>query len=86
LTDATFEAWVTWGAGAGNWQRIFDFGTSLTGEDTSGTGSNYVFLTPRSSGGITRFGARASGETADNLGVDGPALPTNVLAHVAGDV
>ncbi|MBN2506877.1 MAG: cadherin-like domain-containing protein [Verrucomicrobia bacterium] len=83
LTDASFEAWVTWGGGAGNWQRIFDFGTSLTGEGTSGTGSDYVFLTPRSSGGITRFGARASGETADNVVVDGPALPTNVLAHVA---
>lgn len=49
LTDATFEAWVSWtmctGTGcANNWHRVFDFGTT----STATTGSN-IFLTPRSS-------------------------------------
>lgn len=52
LTNMTIEGWVTWGGG-GNWQRIFDFGSNDTGEDTDGskrpgTGFDYVFLTPRS--------------------------------------
>lgn len=45
LTDATFEAWVTW-QGGGSWQRIFDFGNS------SGTnGDTYIFATPSRGGG-----------------------------------
>ncbi|MBI5387134.1 MAG: cadherin-like domain-containing protein [Verrucomicrobia bacterium] len=81
LTNATFEAWVTWGGG-GNWQRIFDFGTSTNGEGLAGEGQNYIFLSPRGSTGGSRFGAKRTGE-AENLMLDGPALPTNVLTHVA---
>ena len=56
LTDATFEAWLTWNGGA-LWQRIFDFGNSFGGEDpyppadappegpTNFSGSSYLFLT-----------------------------------------
>lgn len=51
LTDATFEAWLTW-TGAGEWERIFDFGGSTGGEDpplaTSSHrdgGTSYLFLT-----------------------------------------
>ena len=45
LTDATFEAWLTW-QGGGAWQRIFDFGNSSSGEDVPGsTGTSYLFLT-----------------------------------------
>ena len=83
LTNATFEAWVTWSGGAGNCQRIFDFGNSITGENTSGTGSNYVFLTARTGGNLTTFGARSRGMTADNLAVNTLPLPVGVLTHVA---
>lgn len=47
LTNATLEAWVTWGGGSA-WQRIFDFGdsTSSTPEDNPASGKTYLFLTP----------------------------------------
>jgi hypothetical protein len=56
LTDATFEAWLTWNGGQA-WQRIFDFGSSALGEDpyapadapaespTTSGGTSYLFLT-----------------------------------------
>lgn len=52
LTNMTIEGWVTWN-GSANWQRIFDFGSNDTGEDTDGskrpgTGFDYMFLSPRS--------------------------------------
>jgi hypothetical protein len=48
LTNATIEAYVTWtGSAGGDWQRIFDFGTTDTGEDMLGTGSKYLFLSAR---------------------------------------
>lgn len=45
LTDASFEAWVTW-QGSGSWERIFDFGTSSGGEDVSSGNGGYIFLSP----------------------------------------
>jgi hypothetical protein len=47
LTNATFEAFVTWsttcpGNCTNNWERIFDFGSASQGD----SGSN-IFLTPR---------------------------------------
>jgi len=49
LSDATFEAWLTWNGGNA-WQRIFDFGNSTGGEDppppgTNYSGTSYLFLT-----------------------------------------
>jgi hypothetical protein len=56
LTDATFEAWLTWNGGA-PWQRIFDFGSSAGGQDPyppadappegpiTFRGTSYLFLT-----------------------------------------
>jgi len=45
LTDATFEAWVKWnGTAAGPWQRVFDFGTSTSGENGQGAGTTYIIL------------------------------------------
>jgi hypothetical protein len=47
LSEVSLEAWVTWkpllpvNFSASQWQRIFDFGSS-----TSGSGNNYLFLTP----------------------------------------
>jgi Concanavalin A-like lectin/glucanases superfamily len=53
LSDATFEAWLTWDGG-GAWQRIFDFGNSTKGEDTADAGSSYLFLTTNAATDSTR--------------------------------
>jgi hypothetical protein len=43
LTNATFEAWVTWtGSGGKDWQRIFDFGAN-----DGSNGTKYLFLSTR---------------------------------------
>jgi len=48
LTNLTVEAYVTWtGAAGGDWQRIFDFGSSNMAEGTQGTGAKYLFLSAR---------------------------------------
>ncbi len=48
LTNATIEAWVTWtGAAGGDWQRIFDFGSSNMADETPGVGNKYLFLSAR---------------------------------------
>jgi len=46
LENATFEAWITWGGGAG-WQRIFDFGNSDGPENAQGLGVTTLYLTPQ---------------------------------------
>ncbi len=69
-TDWSFAGWVLWNGG-GSWQRIFDFGDD---------GSHYLFLSPRTAGGLLRF-AIADGGGEQQL--SGPALPTNVWTHVA---
>lgn len=48
LSNVTIEAFVTWtGSAGGDWQRIFDFGSSDMAEDTPGTGTKYLFLSTR---------------------------------------
>jgi hypothetical protein len=48
LTNATIEAYVTWtGAAGGDWQRVFDFGSSDMAEDAAGSGAKYLFLSTR---------------------------------------
>jgi hypothetical protein len=78
LTDATFEAWVTWSTTCAPtpctnnvvWQRVFDFGEA----STSTTGSN-VFLTTRANtNGPVRTAlatAGASSETTSGFQLDG---------------
>jgi hypothetical protein len=88
LTNATLEAWVTWGGGNA-WQRIFDFGdtTNATPEDNPANGKSYLFLTPSTDvapAGVMRAvyslsGGAASAET--RLESTDP-LP-QVLTHVA---
>jgi hypothetical protein len=54
LTDATFEAWLTW-RGGNAWQRIFDFGNSSEGEGAQGmAGTSYLFLTAASGNDAAR--------------------------------
>ncbi len=48
LTSVTIEAYVTWtGSAGGDWQRIFDFGSSDMAEDVAGKGNKYLFLSAR---------------------------------------
>ena len=80
LTNATFEAWMTWTTPT-NWQRLFDFGSAATG--TSGA---YVFLALRvsTSGGcrvaISTAGSAAE-TTAGGAQVNGPVITTAVEHH-----
>jgi hypothetical protein len=58
LTSLTIETWVSWESpGGGDWQRIFDFGTSQGGEDISDGYGNYLFLSPEGPDGL-RFAVR----------------------------
>jgi hypothetical protein len=85
LTNATFEAWITWTA-ASTWQRIFDFGSNTSGENEQGTGDTYLFLTPRGVGstGPVRFAITVNSGGGETPILDRPsALPTGVELHVA---
>jgi hypothetical protein len=55
LTNATFEAWITW-AGGSNYQRVFDFGDSddPMPENNPKNGKTYLFVSPKTgAGGVT---------------------------------
>lgn len=99
LTDATFEAWLTW-TGGGAWQRIFDFGNSNGGEDmptivpgtTSDTygGTSYLFLTTNAAADSTRglpSGLRLAyshtGVGDEELCMGSEPFPKNVPTHIA---
>ncbi|MGC4033449.1 MAG: autotransporter-associated beta strand repeat-containing protein [Tepidisphaeraceae bacterium] len=66
----SFAGWVNWNGGA-SWQRLFDFGTGTT---------QYMFLTPSSSGGKLRFAIKNGG--AEQL-LETNAVPTGTWTHVA---
>jgi hypothetical protein len=76
LTDATFETWFTWGGG-GNWQRVFDLGTSDGGEDIVNGNGAYVFLSAPGPGANTRFAVRDPATANEPVLMDWPAaVPT----------
>ncbi len=89
LTNITIEIWLT-DNGSGNWARIYDFGSSSGGEDfptsvsPAATGTQYMFLTPRSSGGALRGAYTITGSGAGEQVVEwtGNALSGGVLKHV----
>jgi hypothetical protein len=83
LGSATFEVWLDW-AGGDIWQRIFDFGSTTNGrEDEPGSGSRYLFLTPRAGGDVLRVAFR-SPDVEGEVQVNGKApLPSGVEEHVA---
>ncbi len=86
LSNATFEAWVTFSGQGGAWQRIFDFGSNSNGEDAQGTGTTYAFLTARvGTDGVIRFAATLdpNGTPRENPVLDGPAMTPGELTHVA---
>ena len=84
LTSITIEMWVTNRMTADNWSRLFDFGNSNAGEGNAGTGTRYMFLSPRSGPGTLRGGYTITGGGAGEqlLEWQGNALPTNVAKHV----
>jgi hypothetical protein len=87
LASATFEIWLIW-HGGGAWQRIFDFGTSTDGEDDTGTGETYLFLTPEVSensdfDGVMRLTYSGSGGDEEVELNAVAALPQEREVHVA---
>lgn len=54
--NGTFEMWITYNVGP-NWSRIFDFGISNEGEDLTGGGLDFIFLTTKTPQGFPRFEA-----------------------------
>lgn len=91
LTNATLEAWVTWGGGD-PWQRIFDFGDSTAAmpEDNPADGKSYLFLTPATdtnSGGTIRAvysldGGAATAETRAEAAQTMPTAMSQVVVVV----
>jgi len=82
LTNATFEAWVTW-SGVGNtgsalWQRIFDFG-----DQTGSVGNIYLFLTPQSDTGVLVGLTNDHSLDDDDNVITSTALPQDVEKHLA---
>jgi hypothetical protein len=71
--DFTFAAWVRWDGG-GNWQRILDLGVDTT---------RYLFLTPQSGSGTTRFAITTSGNGAGEQQLNAPAFVPGAWTHVA---
>ncbi|MEO7494124.1 MAG: LamG-like jellyroll fold domain-containing protein [Massilia sp.] len=71
--DFTVSTWVYWDASK-NWARIFDFG--------SGT-SHFMFLTPRASNGLARFGISVNGSNGALVLDSNAALPVAQWVHVA---
>jgi len=84
LTNASFEAWVTWDAPAvGPWQRIFDFGVSDGGEDVVVGGGNYLFLSPAGDSNI-RFAVRDPATATEPVQDTAPRpLPLGVEVYLA---
>ncbi|MBN1419605.1 MAG: hypothetical protein JXP34_12580 [Planctomycetes bacterium] len=84
--SATFETWTTWDGPIGSsWQRIFDFGTSNAGENSSGgaDASYYIFLTPRSGSDTLRFGMNNPLPSRVERVIDHSRLTTGVAHHIA---
>jgi len=85
LSDASFEAWVTW-RGGNNWQRFFDFGdsTHATPEDNPASGKSYLYMTPQSGEGFALSGYSLAGNSAGQelRVVSAGPLAQSALSHV----
>jgi hypothetical protein len=92
LSNATFEAWVTWTGGTANWQRVFDFGSNDGAAGEQGTGASYIFFTPRAQAGTAanctgpanfpRVAATPAGPPQESCVMGASAFPTG-LTHIA---
>ncbi len=77
LVNVTFETWATW-QGSGDWQRIFDFGTSNAGEDNSGGEGGYFFLNAQP----WRFAVRDIPANGEPIQLNNGAMPVGLEFHV----
>jgi len=76
LTDMTVATWVNAAEGGGDWERIFDFGTSSS--------AGYMFLTPHTgSTGPVRFAITPSGGGGESIVDASASLPPDGWHHVA---
>jgi hypothetical protein len=90
LSDATFEAWVTWRGGK-VWQRVFDFGNSSNGEGAPGSnGTSYLFLTvasgndpARGLSSALRAAFSTNGVNDEDICHGSSPLPIDQPTHVA---
>jgi hypothetical protein len=84
LTNATLEAWVTWGGG-GSWQRVFDFGDSSAAkpENNPANGASYLYFTPQSNGGVALAGFSLAG---NSVGQELQVLATASLPQTLSQV
>jgi len=84
LTNATFEAWLTWAGGAG-WQRLFDFGDSDGPENTQGFAASSFYLSPQGAGPTSMIVALKRADQAamnETRAVSTQALAPNVVTHL----
>ena len=79
----TMEVWFTW-TGAGDWQRIWDMGTSIGGEDVSDSGdlTAQLFTTPQAGGGGVRAAWRGQGGGETSV-TRQPSASANEEHHIA---
>ena len=89
LTNATFEAWVTWTGGTTNWHRIFDFGNNAGDSGDQGTVAGnatapYIFLTPRAGGSTATANCAGTGNVP-RLAITGagPSMESCVVGTAA---
>lgn len=76
LSDATFEAWLTW-RGGDAWTRIFDFGNNDGA--TQADGVTYLFLTPSSADdGVVRLAYSVAGPAQETRADADDSLPIHV--------
>jgi hypothetical protein len=84
-SNATFEVWITHRDADNVWARIFDFGTSLGGEDVQDEGLDFLFLVARTGDGIPMFEANLtnSGPVAQLMPAPPGWIPGNEETHIA---
>jgi hypothetical protein len=80
LTDATFEAWISW-RGGGPWARVFDFGNNA---GTPVDGVTYLFLTPSAGNGALRLAYSLAGPTQEATTDAQSALPVHAAPEDTG--
>ncbi len=82
-TAFTIEAWFTWNQ-VTDWQRLWDIGTSVGGEDVSDSGdlTAQIFATPQAGGGGVRTAWRGQGLGEASL-TSQPSSPTGEEQHIA---
>ncbi len=83
LKDATFETWLQWGGG-NVWQRVFDFGSNDVGENSQGTGTTYLYLTPSDAwtGNALRSAFSVNGVGSETVARAAQPLPASSVQHL----